>query len=175
MFNSYLFVGLSEQNAHALHWQADVTQRAGVAAEARGSVNALHSREAGVKLALQKRRTWALLKQQKCTCSSQGFSLKVSGPGDLFANEREEEKKRLKGPALWNEPVQTEKHTHLLVLMFRRFTNCYLFPALLPPCHVWALEVSSDPMPLIDGPSDSFCLHLLLKVPQYGQKSYNEF
>lgn len=50
----YLFVGSSKQNAHTLHRQANITQRADVAAEARGGVNALHSREAGVKLALQK-------------------------------------------------------------------------------------------------------------------------
>lgn len=50
----YLFVGLGEQNTHALHWQAAVAQRTGVTAVARGRVHTLHSREAGVKLALQK-------------------------------------------------------------------------------------------------------------------------
>lgn len=51
----YLFVVLGVQNAHTLHWQAGVAQRTAVTAETRGSVHALHSREAGVKLALQKR------------------------------------------------------------------------------------------------------------------------
>jgi len=53
---SYLFVGLSEQNAHTLHWQAVVAQRTGVTAEARGSVHTLHSGEAGVKLALRNKK-----------------------------------------------------------------------------------------------------------------------
>ncbi|KAG7241175.1 hypothetical protein INR49_025918 [Caranx melampygus] len=36
------------QNSHTLHWQAGVAQGTGVAAEARGRVDALHSREAGL-------------------------------------------------------------------------------------------------------------------------------
>lgn len=50
----YLFVGLGVQNTHTLHCQAGVAQWTGVTAEARGSIHTLHSREAGVKLALQK-------------------------------------------------------------------------------------------------------------------------
>lgn len=51
---SYLFIGLSVHYAHTLHWQAGVAQRTGVTAEAWGSVDAAHSRKAGVKLTLQK-------------------------------------------------------------------------------------------------------------------------
>lgn len=50
---SYLCVCLSEQNSHALHREAGVAQRTGVAAVARGSVHTLHASKAGVKLALQ--------------------------------------------------------------------------------------------------------------------------
>lgn len=50
----YLFVGLGEDRAHALHRQAAVAQRTGLAAVPRRRVDALHSREAGVKLALRR-------------------------------------------------------------------------------------------------------------------------
>lgn len=49
----YLFVGLRKQNADSLHRRAGEAQRAGLAAVARGRVDALHSGEAGVKLTLQ--------------------------------------------------------------------------------------------------------------------------
>lgn len=53
MFPIYLFVGLGEHGTHPFHRQAGVAQRTGLAAVPRRRVDALHSREAGVKLALR--------------------------------------------------------------------------------------------------------------------------
>ena len=52
----YLFVGLCVYDAHTLYSQAGVSQRTRVTSEPRGGVHTIHSREAGVKLALQERR-----------------------------------------------------------------------------------------------------------------------
>lgn len=49
----YLFVGLGEHGPHPFHRQAAVAQRTGLAAVPRRRVDALHSREAGVQLALR--------------------------------------------------------------------------------------------------------------------------
>lgn len=50
----YLFVGLGEHDPHPFHRQAGVAQRTGLAAVPRRGVDALHSRETGVKLALRR-------------------------------------------------------------------------------------------------------------------------
>lgn len=49
----YLFVVLRKQNPDSFHRRAGEAQWTGLAAVARGRVNTLHSREAGVKLTLQ--------------------------------------------------------------------------------------------------------------------------
>lgn len=49
----YLFVVLGEHDTHPFHRQAGVAQRTGLAAVPRRRVDALHSREAGVKPALR--------------------------------------------------------------------------------------------------------------------------
>lgn len=108
----YLFVGLGVQNAHALHRQAAVAQRTDVTAEARGGVHALHSKEAGVKLALQEgKRTRALLKL-KNVCGSHGASpQKAFRFDDTFAHAK---KRMLKGPVLIKrgQCKHDKTHTH---------------------------------------------------------------
>lgn len=74
---SYLFVVLGVQNAHTLHRQAGVAQGTGLAAVARGGVHALHSREAGVKLTLQREGVSAV-EAAKCMWFSQGSSTEKS-------------------------------------------------------------------------------------------------
>lgn len=54
-FCFYLFVGLSEHNAHALDWHADVAQWTGVTPEAWCGVHTLHSGETRVKPALREK------------------------------------------------------------------------------------------------------------------------
>lgn len=90
----YLFVGLGEQNAHTFHRQAGVAQRTGLTAVARGSVHALHSREAGVKLTLQKGGHEHAVEAAKCMWFSQGFSTKAFRFDDTFAHAK---KRMLRG------------------------------------------------------------------------------
>lgn len=93
----YLFVVLGLQDPHPLHWQAGVAQRTGLAAVAGGGVHALHSREAGVKLTLQ-REDVSAGEAAKCMWFSQGFSTrKAFRLDDTFAHEK---KRKLKGSAL---------------------------------------------------------------------------
>lgn len=75
----YLFVLLCKENTHSFVGHAGEARRTGLATEARGSVDALDSREAGLKLTLQvekkkkKRRTVSAVEVAKCMRFSPGI------------------------------------------------------------------------------------------------------